>query len=134
MIHPIERSARQELLEARRWCLADGGAAVAEQFEWAVQRALNLLLLMPKVGRPGYVGSRWPLQRIPYTLVYRGSGETISVIAVAHQGRELGYWWGRESARDQKPSITSGTNPERDDFSISLSNEPSFCKSRRSES
>lgn len=94
MIHRIERSARQELLEAGRWCLADGGAAVAEQFEWAVQRALDLLLLMPKVGRPTCVGTRWPLKRVPRTLVYRGRGATISVIAVAHQGRELGYWRG----------------------------------------
>lgn len=96
MNYRIERAARQELLEAGRWYLADGGAAIAEQFEWAVQRALDTLLTMPKVGRPSYVGTRiWSLKRFPYTLVYCVKGETISVIAVAHQSREPGYWRGR---------------------------------------
>ena len=96
MNHRIERAARQELLEAGRWYLADGGVAVAEQFEWAVQRALDILLVMPKVGQPSYGNTRiWTLKRFPYTLVYRVQGETIAVIAVAHQSREPGYWRGR---------------------------------------
>ena len=48
---------------------------------------------MPQLGSGTYHGVRtWPLKRFPYTLVYRVAGETITVIAVAHQSREPGYW------------------------------------------
>lgn len=95
-MHEIRRHAEQELLDATRWYLADGGPAVAEQFEWAVQRALRLLGFMPRLGTPSYPGVRtWPLKDYPYTLVYRVKSDVISVIAVAHQSREPGYWVGR---------------------------------------
>ena len=61
-----------------------------------MHRALRLLAFMPRLGTPGYPGVRtWPLKDYPYTLVYRVQGEVISVIAVAHQSREPGYWAGR---------------------------------------
>lgn len=94
--HEFRPQARRELLEATQWYLADGGPAVAEQFEWALQRALRLLKFMPQLGSPSYPGVRtWPLKHFPYTLVYRVKGTEISVIAVAHQSREPGYWAGR---------------------------------------
>lgn len=97
MSHSFRPAARRELLEAGQWYLADGGKAVAEQFEGAVERALRLLQFMPKLGRPSYPGVRtWALKRFPYTLVYRVEGELITVIAVAHQSREPGYWRDRE--------------------------------------
>lgn len=96
MKHEFQPLARQELLEATRRYLADGGCAVAEQFEWRVQRALRLLAFMPRLGNPSYPGVRtWPLKRFPYTLVYRVKGEVITVIAMAHQSREPGFWRGR---------------------------------------
>ena len=95
-MHQFRPQAQQELFEATQWYLTDGGPAVAEQFEWAVQRALRLLAFMPRLGSPSYPGVRiWPLKQFPYTLVYRVKGEVISVIAVAHQSREPGYWAGR---------------------------------------
>ena len=95
-MHHFRPQAQLELLEATQWYLTDGGPAVAEQFEWAVQRALRLLAFMPRLGSPSYPGVRtWPLKQFPYTLVYRVKGEVISVIAVAHQSREPGYWAGR---------------------------------------
>jgi toxin ParE1/3/4 len=95
--HEFGPQARRELLEATQWYLADGGGpAVAEQFEWALQRALRLLEFMPQIGSPIYPGVRtWPLKHFPYTLVYRVKDTVISVIAVAHQSREPGYWAGR---------------------------------------
>ena len=95
-MHHFRPQAQSELLEATQWYLTDGGPAVAEQFEWAVQRALRLLAFMPQRGSPSYPDVRtWPLKQFPYTLVYRVKGEVISVIAVAHQSREPGYWQGR---------------------------------------
>lgn len=96
MKHEFRPEAQHELLEATRWCLDNQGPVVAEQFEWAVQRALRLLAFMPRLGSPSYPGVRtWPLKQFPYTLVYRVTGDLISVVAVAHQSREPGYWQGR---------------------------------------
>ena len=96
MKHRFRPTARRELLEAAQWYLLDGGPVIAEQFEWAVEHALRLLQFMPQLGRPTYPGVRtWALKQFPYTLVYRVTGELISVIAVAHQSREPGYWVGR---------------------------------------
>ena len=93
MRHEFRPQAQRELLDATQWYLSNGGSAVAEQFEWAVQRALRLLAFMPRLGRPSYPGVRvWHLKGFPYTLVYRASGDTIVVLAVAHQSREPGYW------------------------------------------
>lgn len=96
MTHRFRPAARRELLDATQWYLADAGDAVADQFEWAVTRALRLLEFMPQLGTPSYPGVRtWPLKDFPYTLVYRVQGEDITVMAVAHQSREPGYWVGR---------------------------------------
>ncbi len=95
-MHEFRPQAQRELLDATQWYLDDGGPAVAEQFEWAVHRALRLLAFMPRLGRAGYEGTRtWHLKDFPFTLVYRVQGSAIVVIAVAHQSREPGYWAGR---------------------------------------
>jgi plasmid stabilization system protein ParE len=90
-------AARRELSAALQWYLADGAPAVAERFAWAVERATQLLTAMPQLGHPNHPGltRSWPLKRFPYTLVYRVQGELLTVIAVAHQSREPGYWVGR---------------------------------------
>lgn len=95
-MHHFRLQAQRELLEATQWYLEDAGPAVAEQFEWAVQRALRSLAVMPRLGRASYLGVRtWPLKHFPYTLVYRVKGEVISVVAVAYQSRAPGYWAAR---------------------------------------
>lgn len=96
MIVEFRPAARKELFDAGQWYLQDGGPAVAELFEWAVQRALQLLAFMPTLGTPSYRHVRlWPLKRFPYTLVYRVRGDVLSVVAVAHQSRAPDYWRGR---------------------------------------
>ena len=98
MTHQFAPLAQQELVEATQRYLIDGGVKVAEDFDWAIRRALELLVFMPQLGSRTYPGVRtWPLKRFPYTLVYRVAGETITVIAVAHQSREPGYWGGRRN-------------------------------------
>ena len=88
MRHRFAPAARAELLEAAGRYRTERGPAVAQQFEWAVTRALRLLEFMPLLGTPSYPGARtWPLRRFPYTLVYRVQDEVITVIAVAHQSR-----------------------------------------------
>ena len=50
--------ARLELLEAGQWYLAEGGPVMAEQFESAVERALQLFQFMPQLGSASYPGVR----------------------------------------------------------------------------
>ena len=96
MSYRFTPAAREEFLGAMQWYLADGGPVPAEFFEHEVDRALRLLDFMPRLGTPGYGGTRtWPVRDFPYTVIYRVESDGISVIAVAHQSREPGYWRGR---------------------------------------
>lgn len=97
MNHRFSLEARQDLLDAAQWYLAEGGAALAERFEEDLNRALHLLMWMPRLGRPRRHGVRtWPLKSFPYLLAYRVQDDVLSVIAVAHQSRAPGYWQGRQ--------------------------------------
>lgn len=90
-------AARRELAAALQWYLSEGGPGVAERFSGAVRHATDLLMATPQLGTPNPAGPTrsWPLKRFPYTLVYRVQGELLTVMAVAHQSREPGYWVGR---------------------------------------
>jgi toxin ParE1/3/4 len=96
VIVEFQPAAEHELVEATQRYLDDGGPPIAEQFESALNSAVQLLAFMPKLGKPGFSGTRlWPLKHFPYTLVYRVTGEVLSIVAVAHQSRVPGYWQGR---------------------------------------
>ena len=96
MIHVYRPAARAELAEAIHWYATERGVDIADKFEAVVQRALNLLVLMPEPGTATFPGVRcWPLKRFPYTLAHRMQGDLLAVLAVAHRSRELGYWQGR---------------------------------------
>lgn len=89
-------AARLELLEATQWYLDQGGPAVVELFNWAVDRAIQLLAFMAGIGSPNTLSVRtWPLKDLPHTLVYRVLDDTLTVVAVAHQNQAPGYWQGR---------------------------------------
>lgn len=86
-------AAQQELIDAVRWYLGEGGTVTAERFESAVYHAVRLLARMPRLGASVYRRFRlWSVKDFPYTLVYRIEAEGISVIALAHQSRAPGYW------------------------------------------
>lgn len=88
--------ARQEFLDATRWYLEEGGPPLAERFSAAIEQALRMLAVMPRLGKPQFHETRcWALRRFPYTIVYRVQGELMTIIAVAHQSREPEYWTGR---------------------------------------
>ena len=97
MIASFLPAAEQEFLGALAWYLSEGTPAVARDFDHAVQRALRLLVFMPRLGTPAYRHTRlWPLKGFPYTLVYRVTHDELTVLAVAHQSRAVGYWRGRK--------------------------------------
>jgi toxin ParE1/3/4 len=90
-------AARKELSAALQWYLSEGGPGVAERFSWAIRQTTDMLTIAPHLGtpHPSSPSRSWPLKRFPYTLVYRVQGELLTVVAVAHQSREPGYWVGR---------------------------------------
>lgn len=86
-------AASDELQEATRWYLEQGGTALAKRFQEAARSGVGSIGAMPMAGRPTEGGCRlWAMRRFPYTLVYRLRGQGIEVIAVAHHRREPGYW------------------------------------------
>jgi toxin ParE1/3/4 len=89
-------AARQEFIDAVQWYMIEAGTTIAEHFDWAIDRALRLLTVMPNVGTQSYPGVRvWALKDFPYSVVYRVQADDIVVIAIAHQSRAPTYWRGR---------------------------------------
>ena len=88
--------ALAEAEDATRWYREHGGAAPGRAFTLELKRTVSLAARQPGIGSPGSHGtSRLYLKRFPYTLIFRVEGESVRVIAVAHQSRRPGYWDGR---------------------------------------
>lgn len=89
--------ASAEVEEATRWYRENGGVAPSRAFTLELKRVASLAAQQPRIGSPGLHGtSRIYLKRFPYTLIFRIEGESVRVIAVAHQSRRPGYWGGRQ--------------------------------------
>ena len=96
MTYRFAPGARQEFVDAVQWYLSEASSTVADHFDWAVDRALRLLAMMPSIGTRSYAGVRaWALRDFRYTIVYRVDADEIVVIAIAHQSRAPAYWRGR---------------------------------------
>lgn len=90
-------AALAEAEEATRWYRNNGGIGPSRAFTVELKRVINLAIQQPGVGSPGLGGtSRLYLKRFPYTLVFRIDGDSIRIIAVAHQSRRPAYWAGRQ--------------------------------------
>ncbi len=89
-------AALAEAEEATRWYRANGGITPSRAFALELKRVINLAIQQPGGGSPGLGGtSRLYLKRFPYTLVFRIEGDSVRIIAVAHQSRRPAYWGGR---------------------------------------
>ncbi len=93
VVHPIARLELDAALQRSKLTFGERTAArLRRRFDLAGQ----MLIREPALGAPGPGQTRkFPLRKFPYSLVYRVQGEVITVIAVAHQSREPGYWAGR---------------------------------------
>jgi plasmid stabilization system protein ParE len=92
--HP---DARAELLDAAT-SYEEQADGLGGQFVDEVQRVLDQLRTSPGIGAPvpGHDAlRRWPLRRFPYYVIYREIGESLVVLAVAHERRRPRYWSGR---------------------------------------
>jgi len=88
--------ALAEAEEATHWYRDNGGSSPSRAFAQELRRVVSLAAEQPGVGSLGLHGTvRLYLKRFPYTLVFRVQGESVRVIAIAHQSRRPGYWAGR---------------------------------------
>ena len=88
--------ALAEAEEAARWYRANGGTDTARAFAQELRRIVSLASSQPGIGSAGLRDTfRLYFKRFPYTLVFRIEGDTLRVIALAHQSRRPGYWVGR---------------------------------------
>lgn len=84
--------ARVELLESARFYEAER-SGLGESFTVEVERIIGFILANPRAGTPIWNHFRSVLvRRFPYAIIYRALGETIYIIAVAHQHRRPHYW------------------------------------------
>jgi len=90
--HP---DAEAELAEAADYYEARR-PGLGKIFAAEVTRTISLIREYPDSGAPvGASRRRMLVRRFPYTIVYRQDGDSLLVVAVAHQSRRPGYWRGR---------------------------------------
>jgi toxin ParE1/3/4 len=89
-------AARDEAEQAGRWYRTHGSDNASKDFANEVRRIVLMVSQQPELGSSGVHGTRRiPLQRFPFTLIYRIQADAIRVVAVAHQSRRPEYWAGR---------------------------------------
>lgn len=91
--------SEEALADAQRaidWYVEQDAAKAAEALQAEIASAVKRIQVMPGLGTPSGDDRRaLPVHRFPISLVYRVQGDTIRVIAVAHQRRAPGCWRGR---------------------------------------
>lgn len=91
-LHP---AARSELLEARNWYY-ERSSLTAVAFAHAVELAVARIRAAPNTHPLADHGTRkLVLQRFPFNIFYRIGETEILIVAIAHQKRRRGYWFGR---------------------------------------
>jgi len=88
--------AERELIGSAARYTREATTELGEAFIAEFERSALLLARQPQLGAVwrGNV-RRLPLRRFPYTIVYIVDGDSIRVLAVAHQRRKPGFWSGR---------------------------------------
>lgn len=68
------------------------------RFQIELSRIVRLLRNSPKIGQAIDDDFRsFPLHGFPFTVVYELEGDSLVIVAVAHQSRQPGYWQSRVS-------------------------------------
>jgi toxin ParE1/3/4 len=89
----VETAARAEFDAAQDYYREHASLYIAASFVLRFERAVELLRSHPDIGTP--VSQRLrslPLRRFPYTLIYEHHGDSLRILAVAHQRRRPRYW------------------------------------------
>ena len=84
--------ARKELF-ATSAHYEDAAPGLGAEFLAVVSAVVGLLRENPELGAPHPAGTRrFVLPRFPFSIVYLDEPELVLVVAIAHHGREPGYW------------------------------------------
>jgi hypothetical protein len=95
MTFRLHRSARREVAEAIEYYDAQLPGLGAD-FAREVDSAITQVLGWPSAWQLVEMGlRRYRLQRFPYGVVYRVTGQEILIVAVMHLSRDPGYWTDR---------------------------------------
>ena len=88
-LHP---AAVAEATAVRRW-YAERDPDVADGFIEALDRAIAQIAEAPLRWPPYVEGTRRLLtRRFPFSIIYRISGDSVLIVAIAHQRQRPGYW------------------------------------------
>jgi plasmid stabilization system protein ParE len=91
--HPL---ALDEVIRAADWYRGKGSPQSARNFTQQVEAIIALVRKHPGIGKPTIRQTRSiAFDTFPYWLVYRIEGETLRILAFAHQRRRPRYWAGR---------------------------------------
>jgi plasmid stabilization system protein ParE len=88
-VHP---KAIADAQQAYHWYRKENDNA-AKAFRLEVERAIDLISKNP-LRWPAYLHGtrRYLLKRFPFSIVYRHTGPSVQILAVAHGRRKPGYW------------------------------------------
>ena len=87
--HP---AAIEEGVEAARWYRLRSRRA-AQRLVREITQALNRIADAPQRWPAGPQGTRKVrLPCFPFSIIYRDTGETVQILAIAHARRRPGYW------------------------------------------
>jgi plasmid stabilization system protein ParE len=99
MRYEFHPEAEQELYEAASRYEAEV-PELGLRFGDEVERVIQLLLEHPELGSRLDADLRhFVLHRFPFSIVYAAVADLIYIVAVAHGGREPGYWQSRAQDR-----------------------------------
>jgi toxin ParE1/3/4 len=87
------KEASAEFAAAVAW-YEDQRPGLGGEFFDAVFDATSLIQSQPEIGTPSTDGHtrRLLVNRFPYQVIYRLSGQEIVILAIAHLKRKPGYW------------------------------------------
>ena len=87
--------AEADALQALEW-YAERSAVAARAFVHELNHVINLAVRSPETWPKAFGDTRRIVfPRFPFDLVFRLRGETIEIVAVAHQRRRPWYWTDR---------------------------------------
>jgi plasmid stabilization system protein ParE len=92
----LRRIAKRDIREAVRW-YRERDPELAERFLDEVYRTLGMLEQFPNIGGPVFgvpdVATRqMPVDNFPYSVVFKRYSDRLSVLAIAHDRKNPGYW------------------------------------------
>jgi len=95
MVVIFDRLAKIELDDGKEYYEMEV-TGLGERFKQEVERAVNIIRKMPKIGSSESQNiRRYILHKFPYKVLYSIEKDHIYIIAIAHMHREPMYWINR---------------------------------------